>query len=199
MDEKQAISELKKGNLDGLEALVALHQVRALRTSCLITGDLALAEDIVQEAFLKVFSAIDQFNDNLPFAPWFNRIVVNDSLKTLRRKRKDSSFDERNEEADFKLDDPDPLPEEVLESKETLQAVWSALDRLSPQQRVAFVMRFYLQMTEKDVAEILHGPIGTIKWWIYSARLKLRGILFADQRELFSGYETNPEKEYKNE
>ena len=61
MDEEQAIQRLKRGDVGGLEILVHHYQVKAVRTAYLITGDVELAEDVVQEAFLKVCSAIRTF------------------------------------------------------------------------------------------------------------------------------------------
>ena len=63
MDEKQAIRRLKNGDISGLEFLVACHQVKAVRTAYLITRDIGLAEDIVQDSFLQVFRAIRGFDE----------------------------------------------------------------------------------------------------------------------------------------
>jgi RNA polymerase sigma-70 factor (ECF subfamily) len=194
MDEKQAIAQLKKGNLEGLETLVKTNQVKAIRTACLITGDLALAEDVVQDAFLRVYACIDQFNDELSFTPWFTRIVINNALKVLRRQKRILSMEADDTKGDFDLFDSTPLPEEALQSKQTLQAIWQAINKLPPPQRAAFVMRYYLQMSEKEIADILHGPIGTIKWWAFSARQKLRLSLFTSPTEGLSEQDCNPGK-----
>ena len=199
MNETQAIAQLKRGNLEGLETLVKLHQGRALRTACLIIHDLPQAEDIVQNAFLRTYGHIDQFDESQPFAPWFNRIVIHDTLKVLQKQKKNLSIDEMEETSDFDIFDPAPLPEEALEAKETLQAVRLALTRLDPQQRAAFVMRYYLQMSEKDIAETLHGPLGTVKWWSFSARRKLKQTLLAAQSTGPAGSDSSMRKEYRDE
>jgi RNA polymerase sigma-70 factor (ECF subfamily) len=199
VDETQAIAQLKRGNLEGLETLVKLHQGRALRTACLITRDLPQAEDVVQNAFLRAYEHIDQFDEGQPFAPWFNQIVIHDTLKVLQKQKKNLSIDEMEEENNFDIFDPAPLPEEVLESKETIHAVWMALARLEPRQRAAFVMRYYLQMPEKEIAETLQGPLGTIKWWSFSARRKLKLTLLADQSESAPGSDQSLKKEYRDE
>lgn len=92
-EDYQAIALLKNGNLDGLEALVKRYQVKAIRTAYLIVGDRALAEDLVQEAFIRAAQRIHQFDQRRPFAPWFMRIVVNDSVKAARRSRRRVSLD----------------------------------------------------------------------------------------------------------
>ncbi len=85
MDEQQAIQRLKKGDIGGLEFLVACHQMKAVRTAYLITRDASLAEDVVQDAFILAFRAIRGFDDTRPFEPWFMRSVVNASLKIMQK------------------------------------------------------------------------------------------------------------------
>jgi DNA-directed RNA polymerase specialized sigma24 family protein len=85
MDEKQAIRGLKRGDIGGLEVLVTLYQVRAVRTAYLITGEAALAEDVTQEAFLQAYRSIRHFDQVRPFSPWFMRIVVHTAVKAAQR------------------------------------------------------------------------------------------------------------------
>jgi RNA polymerase sigma-70 factor, ECF subfamily len=186
MEEATAIDQLKRGNLDGLETLVKLHQLKAIRTASLITGSPSLAEDIVQNAFLKVVDHIGQFREDAPFFPWFARIVINDAIKSLRRDKNDISLDRMLDDVTLDLKDPAPLPEEVLESKETRDALWQALAQLDANERATFVMRYYLQMPEREVAEVLQGPTGTIKWWAFSARRRMRqSLVTSPQGSLF--------------
>src|SRR3954452_14569352 len=84
MDEREAIARLAGGDISGLELLVSRYQVQAVRAAYLVCRDSALAEDIVQSAFLRAYSHIDQFDPTRPFGPWFMKIVVNDALKALR-------------------------------------------------------------------------------------------------------------------
>ena len=84
MDEQQAIQRMKRGDIGGLEYLVARYQVKAVRAAFLITRDPGLAEDIVQAAYLQVFRSIRKFDERRPFEPWFMRSVVNASLKALQ-------------------------------------------------------------------------------------------------------------------
>ena len=70
MDEHQALAQLRRGDIGGLELLVQLYQVKAVRTAYLITRDRALAEDIAQSAFLRVHERIHQYNPDRPFEPW---------------------------------------------------------------------------------------------------------------------------------
>jgi RNA polymerase sigma-70 factor (ECF subfamily) len=88
MNEHGAIAQLKRGGIDGLDMLMQLHQVRAVRTAFLITRDRALAEDVVQTAFVRVYERIEQFNLDRAFEPWFLRIVTNDAVKAAMRRER---------------------------------------------------------------------------------------------------------------
>jgi len=83
LDEQEAIRRLKRGDIGGLEVLASRYQVKAVRTAYLITRDPALAEDVVQDCFVRVFHSIAGFDSARPFEPWFMRSVVNASVKSL--------------------------------------------------------------------------------------------------------------------
>jgi RNA polymerase sigma-70 factor, ECF subfamily len=181
LEEKLAIARLKQGDLDGMEALVKRHQVRAVSASYLIVRDPKLAEDIVQEAFLHAAEKIDQFDESRPFGPWFLRSVINASTKAIRKQKRFFPLDEGREEeiskvADW-LIDPDPHPEQILETQETRQRVWKALGELTLEQRSVIVMRHFLDMSETEMTEELDRPLTTIRWRLKTARNQLRKLL----------------------
>jgi RNA polymerase sigma-70 factor (ECF subfamily) len=180
VDETQAIAQLKQGDINGLEALVYLYQLKAIRAACLIVGDQSLAEDIVQRAFLRAAERIDTFDAQRSFGPWFLRSVVNDAIKAVSRQKRVVPLDSENFEETLDLVDPTPMPEELVESEETRQAVWQAVKQLPAKQRAAIVMLYYLGMPEDQMMEELHGPLGTIKWWLFSARQRLKKKLNHD-------------------
>ena len=99
MDEKQAIQQLKNGDMRGLEFLVECHQVKAVRTAYLITRDISLAEDIVQDAFIGVYRAIRGFDSMRPFEPWFMRSVVNASVKVMQRSARQVQVGDESDES----------------------------------------------------------------------------------------------------
>ena len=177
MDEKQAIAHLKQGEVNGLEVLVHLYQVQAVRAACMVAGDLALAEDIVQDAFIRAGARIDQFDEKRPFGPCFLRSVVNDAIKAANRQKRIISLESVDCEEAGGLIDPAPLPEERFDSAETSQAIWKAISQLSPDERAAIVLRYYLDMSETEMANELNRPAGTIKWWLFAARKRLEKLL----------------------
>jgi len=181
MEEQEAIVRLKQGDIDGLEALVRQHQVQAVRTAYLITRDRAMAEDIVQAAFLRAYERISQFDARRPFGPWFLRSVANDAIKAATRRKYLVSLETSAEGGDRSLEDlladPTPRPASLVETIETREAVWAALGKLPPAQRAAIVLRYYLGLSEAEMATELACPPGTVKWRLHAARNRLRTLL----------------------
>lgn len=170
MDEQTAIIQIRQGNLKGLEYLVERYQARAVHAAYLVVYDRALAEDVVQSAFVKVIERIHQFDESRDFAPWFYRIVVNDALKATRH-------DYRNAALDETIAAPEMLPEQLLEQLERGEDVLAAVHKLSPEQRVVVTMRYFLGLKEVDMSHELGRPVSTIKWWLREARNNLRTLL----------------------
>jgi len=181
MEEQEAIARLRRGDISGLETLVRVYQVRAIRAAYLIVEDRALAEDIVQSAFVRVYDRVTQFDTNRLFGPWFLKSVINDSLKAITRQQRQVSLD-RDFESDgtalakHLVDSAPGLPE-LVESADIRRAIWEALDKLTPAQRAAVVLRYYLDFSEVEMTEKLKRPPGTIKWLLHAARERLRDLL----------------------
>ncbi len=181
MDDKTAISRIKQGDLSGLETLVRRYQVRAVQAAFLIAQERSLAEETVQNAFLKVVEKIDQFDEERPFTPWFFRIVVNDAVKGAQKQSKLLDLQEEPDEEAQTLArwmiDPQPSPEEQVENRESEDNLRRAIRQISPEQRAVVVMRYYLDMNEKEMSTRLERPVSTIKWWLRAARKHLAALL----------------------
>lgn len=175
-NEKQAIAHLKHGNLSGLAVLVQTHQVKAVHAALLIVRDQGTAEEIVQEAFVQAVRKIDQFDERRPFGPWFIRSVIHAALKTAEKQKRVEVLDEPQDGTQIAawLIDPGLAPQAIVETAELRQAVWQALAKLTPNQRAAVVMRYFLDESESEMVSQLNRPLTTIKWWLHSAREKLK-------------------------
>src|SRR3954470_14467591 len=177
MDETGAIGLLKRGDINGLEFLVQLYQVRAVRTAYLVCRDSTMAEDIAQGAFLRVYERIGQFDDACPFHPWFFRIVVNDALKaTARAGRMISTDTGVINEGDF-AGSVDIQLEEHLENLETSAAIREALTHLPAPQRAAIVLRYYVGLSDDEMSDRLNCAPSTVRWRLHAARERLRRLL----------------------
>jgi RNA polymerase sigma-70 factor (ECF subfamily) len=176
MDERDAIARAQRGDIAGLEALVRTYQVRAVRTAYLIVRDRPLAEDIVQQAFIRAYERIGQLQARRPFAPWFLRSVANDALKALERGRHTLSL-EAMEEGRAALADLAPGPDQAVENAERADAVWDAVQRLPAEQRAAIVLRYYAGLSDAEIAEQTSTPPPSVRWRLHAARKRLRGWL----------------------
>jgi RNA polymerase sigma-70 factor (ECF subfamily) len=184
MDEQRAIQRLKTGDPGGLEFLVARYQVKAVRTAYLITHDRGLAEEIVQEAFLRAYHSIRGFDDRRPFEPWFLRSVVNASVKLVQQSARQVELGEDAEESRVsELISRVASVEEQVASSEVQNQIWEAMQRLSPRQRAVIVQRYFLEMSEKEMASESDAAVGTIKWLLHAARERLRTLLAEGSEE----------------
>lgn len=188
MNEKTAIKRMRSGDIGGLADLVHRYEVDAVRTAYLITRDRALAEDVVQSMFLRVFQRIEQYDTARPFAPWFMRIVVNAAIQAARRHQRHVSLDDSvpGTASDLTfadlLPDRSPGPDAEAERAELRQTVWDALGQLTPEQRAAVVLRYYLDLSDDEISDQLSVAPGTVRWRLHAARKHLRVLLWRSER-----------------
>jgi RNA polymerase sigma-70 factor, ECF subfamily len=173
MDEQEAVARLQRGDIGGLELLVRRYQEPALRAAVLVCRDAALAEDLVQAAFVRAYQRSGQFDARRPFGPWFIRGVVNDALKAVTRRRQVSL---NPAELEIRAP-PGDDPEARLAAAETREAVWAVLDELTPPQRAAIVLRYYADLSDAEIARMLDCPPGTVRRRLHDARRRLRHLL----------------------
>lgn len=180
MDDRIAISRIKQGDLNGLEALVHRYQVQAVHAAYLIVYDRAVAEDVAQGAFVKVVEHVQQFDEERPFAPWFFRIVLNDALKAAKKQKQHialEEFDEPTVQLAAWLVHSDAGPEQLVEQKQTKESLLKAIRSLPPEQRAVVVMRYFLDLSEADMVAEMDRPLSTIKWWLRDARKRLYDMM----------------------
>jgi len=181
MDDQDAIARLKRGDITGLEGLVRSYYLPAVRAAFLVVRDHEAAEDIVQAAFIRVYERIAQFDPTRPFAPWFLRSVVNDAVKLAARRDRFLPLDGPVGAGAIALSDlltdSTPGPADAAENAERRRQVWEALGALPAKQRAAIVLRYYVGLTESEVAKRLACSPGAAKWRLHTARARLRAML----------------------
>ncbi|MEO8287468.1 MAG: sigma-70 family RNA polymerase sigma factor [Chloroflexota bacterium] len=191
-EERNAIKCLKQGDIGGLEVLVRRYQVQALEAACIITRNYQMAEDVVQSAFLHAYERINQFDSSRAFGPWFLRSVVNRALTTVSESNIEKSVpiesDLGQEElsnwgsgqtSGVGLTSKEPAPEDIFEATETREEIFAALDKLTPVQRSAIVLRYYLDLSDDEVSRRFDVPAGTVRRRLHDARERLKGLLAA--------------------
>jgi RNA polymerase sigma-70 factor (ECF subfamily) len=147
--ERAWIRGAQQGSVADLERLFREHWPRAYRAAHLVTGDAAAAEDIAQEAFLAAVRNLDRFDRRRPFGPWLHRIVVNRAIDWTRA---------RKLRAEVELGDYHPAPA----APELDGSALARIAELTPEHRAVVVLRYVLEYTPGEIAELLDLPRGTI-------------------------------------
>lgn len=150
-----------------LDELYRRHGDEAVRLAYLLTGDHALAEDLVQDAFVKLAGRLAHLRDPGAFEAYLRRTIVNLTNSFFRRKRLEREYLKRARGA-VQLMAPPPDPSARDE-------IWEAMRHLSPRQRAAIVLRFYEDLSEQQVAEVLNCRPGTVKSLVSRGLAVLRG------------------------
>ncbi len=163
-DERAWVRGAQAGSTSDLEALFRAHWHGAYRAAYLVTHDGAAAEDIAQESFLAAVRALDRFDRRRPFAPWLHRIVVNRAIDWTRARalRGEVVLGESLAGAQ----------QEPTGEARTLAA---GLATLSPEHRAVIVLRYLLEYTPGEIAELLDLPRGTVNSRLRRGLDQLRG------------------------
>jgi RNA polymerase sigma-70 factor (sigma-E family) len=144
---------------------VRLRSRALLRTAYLLTGNVADAEDLVQSALTKTYLAWDRIQDRGALDGYVRRAMVNTHISWWRRRRLD----------EFPTDEiPDQAVVDQPESSDLQESLRRAIDRLPQRMRAAVMLRYYEDMTEAEVADVLGISLGTVKSTVSRAVAKLR-------------------------
>ena len=161
-DERAWVRRAQAGSVSDFEALFRAHWGRAYRAAYLVVRDAGAAEDIAQEALLSAVRSLDRFDRRRPFGPWLHRIVVNRAIDWARAR----ALRPEAEAVDAPAPDPPERDEELLRE----------LEQLSPEHRAVIVLRYLLEYTPGEIAELLELPRGTV-----NSRLR-RGLDALEER-----------------
>ncbi|HUB98336.1 MAG TPA: RNA polymerase sigma factor [Solirubrobacterales bacterium] len=166
--ERQLIREAQRGSEQALADLYSAHWRRAHRAAYLIVHDAAAAEDVAQDAFLAAIGALDRFDRRRPFGPWLHRIVANRAIDWARREALRRRVD-ATEESEARP--PEGIGEDLME----------ALAELPADQRAAVVLRYLLEYSPGEIAEMLELPRGTVNSRLRRALDRLGELLEAER------------------
>lgn len=174
---------LKHGSINSFELLVSEHTEHMYRIAYRVFGNPHDASDMTQEALLKAYKSLENFNFDSKFSTWLYRITMNTCIDEYRRRNKrmgDVSIDEAYEE-DYGLSNS---PQDILERNETAIMVREAIDMLSDEHKRVVILRDIEGLSYAEIAVIEDISEGTVKSRINRARKELRKIL-EKKRDLF--------------
>jgi RNA polymerase sigma-70 factor (ECF subfamily) len=141
-----------------------------------ITSDAEAANDCAQEAFIRAYRALHQYDPALPFGPWLYRITTNASLNYVQRWH---AHETPVEELPERPEETEEGPEATAVRREELADVVAAMADLSPAYRAALTLRHMQQLSYQEVADALGIPLGTVKTHLHRARAALKVRLAA--------------------
>lgn len=162
-DESYWLARCRAGDESALAVVISRHRSRLIRTSKNILRDAHEAEDVAQEAFLKVFRELGRLRDDRAFASYLYRICVRLCMDRLRAKRA--------EPAEF-----DRIEESQGRHIENRLAVERILEELTPDLRTTLVLREIEQLSYEEVADVMHVPVGTVRSRLHTARERFRKL-----------------------
>ena len=162
LDESDLIQRAKRGDTHAYEELVQAYQGIAFRTAYVIAQNAADAEDAAQDGFVKAWRALGRFRAGAPFRPWLLRIVANEARNRRRSGGRRAHLALRAA-TELPSGDAAPSPEASLLSAETRDDLLAAVNELPEDQRTVIALRFFVGLSEPEVAEALGVPEGTVK------------------------------------
>lgn len=182
--DENLILALGHGDETALRMLVDRHTASVYRFAVRYTGDESLAQDICQEVFLKIYRNAGRYKSGMPFRNWLFTIAQNTSIDLARpyTYRKIHSLDPADEtEAHSGITEPlsgkAPTPEEEYAAREKALSLESALAKLSEKQRTAIILKYYEEMSTKEVAGIMETTVSSVESLLVRAKLNLIKLL----------------------
>ena len=167
--ERKLVEAAQNGDKAAFGRLVRMHQKRLFRFVYSLLGSFDMAEDIVQEAFVKAFKAIDSFNPDYSFYPWLSTIARNLSYNQIRRDEKKDSLDNM-QAAGFDPQSTELGPMEKLLNDEGKRRFYEALQSMPTKYRTVFTLRHFEDMDYAAIGSYLKIPPGTVDSRLYRAR-----------------------------
>jgi RNA polymerase sigma-70 factor (ECF subfamily) len=175
----QLMLRLQRGDEAALRQLLERNGRRVLNLAYRYLGDVAKAEDVVQETFLRIYKARDRYRPDAPFHAYMLRIATNLCLSQLRKKRSVSLDQPHDAEGrPRELEDADAAePGTGLETRELHQRVRAAVQQLPERQRMAIVLNKFEGLDYQGVAEQLGLSVPATKSLLHRARMALKEVL----------------------
>jgi len=159
------LRKAQRGDERAFAIIVRAYETPVFNYVLRLVGDRALAEDLTQEVFLRVFQGLPKFSLRCKFTTWLFQVTKNRVLDELRAS-------ERRPRHLVALDDVPPLEvmDAPIELGETVDALWRAIEGLSTDLKMALLLRDVAGLSYSEIADSLEVTLATVKWRIYKAR-----------------------------
>ena len=180
MSEEQLIRRAQQGDNGAFEELLLLHQKKVYNLCLRMSANPDDALDLSQEAFLRAWRSLGQYQFEASFSTWLFRLTSNICIDFLRRKKRrqetslTESYDDSDEGAELSVPDAQPGPEQQAMTNETKIELARAMEQLSPEHREILQLRVIEDLQYEQIADILGVRVGTVKSRLARARLSFR-------------------------
>ena len=169
------------GDEDAFGVLVRRYQRRLTAFLSQLVGDLELARELSQEAFVRAWSALERFNPKYRFSTWLFRIAHNLGIDQLRRRRLLTTplyrTDSEGDEVEVVVPDLDKDPLGHLENRALASELREVIDGLRPEYRELVLLRHFGGLSYQEIADFTEMPLGTVKNKLFRAHSVLRKAL----------------------
>src|SRR5207249_10654390 len=179
-DDAAIVAQARLGDAKAFSELLRRYEGKIFRLAQHITQNREDAEDVLQEAFLKAYEHLDQFQGQSKFYTWIVRIAVNQALMKLRKRKSDRSvsldetIDTGEDTVAREIAAWDENPEQQYSREEINEILSSAIDGLAPIYRAVFVLRDVAELSTEETAEALELSVPAVRSRLLRARLQLR-------------------------
>jgi RNA polymerase sigma-70 factor (ECF subfamily) len=185
------MARVQLGDMNAYQELIRLYQKKVFRVISSYQRNPEDAMEVVQDTFLKVYTARNTWERRTSFAAWLYRIAINTSIDRYRRSGKDkTAYLEDMVEAQIHKSATSIRPGNALDrlrAGEKRTILEEAIRRLPARQREVISLRFFAEMQLVEIAEVLHCPLGTVKSNLHKAINALRGLLLGREEVLSHG------------
>ena len=167
------VKRVKAGDYQAFDLLVLKYQSRLISTAFKFVKDQQIAEDLVQDSFIKSFKSIGSFREDSTFYTWIYRITVNTSKNYLvSKKRKDELLqtDISNEENYFIEPIDKDTPEDLFHANQLHKVIIESLNGLGEDTKTALTLREFDGLSYEQIAEVVNCPVGTVRSRIFRGR-----------------------------
>ena len=174
----ELVDRAKRGDSNAFDELVRKYRPRVYALALHLTGQASDADDITQDAFLKAYHKLPEFEGRSEFFTWIYRITLHRALNAKRdqNRRRTVPFDDPRLVAAVAADAQGD-PERAVQLRDRYRALLEAFDRLSPLLQTTVVLTTLQGLNYKEAAVVLETTEGTVAWRIHEARRKMRGYL----------------------
>ena len=167
------VKRAKSGDYQAFDLLVLKYQSRLISTAFKFAKDLQIAEDIVQDSFIKAFNALESFREDSSFYTWIYRITVNTSKNFLVSKKRKSELlnSDLSEEASYEIEPVETYsPEDLLQATQLQKVITETFDQLGEDTRTALTLRELDGLSYEQIADVVNCPVGTVRSRIFRGR-----------------------------